>query len=96
MGCTMKTKIYYLTRTYYPYQKGGGPLMRMGAVKYLQELGWNVIVVMPNYGSNKINIDDWERNDCLWGSEYLWGLYCGKSYYSSFRDRVFGVWNIMI
>jgi hypothetical protein len=52
----MKNKIYYLTRSYYPYQKGGGPLMRAGAVKYLQELGWNVIVVMPNYNSRKLTI----------------------------------------
>jgi len=51
-------KLYYLTRSFYPYQKGGGPLMRNGAVKYLQELGWDVTVVMPNYGSNKLNIEN--------------------------------------
>lgn len=54
----MKTKIYYLTRSYYPYQKGGGPLMRTGAVKYLQELGWDVMVVMPNYESKEFKIED--------------------------------------
>ncbi|NOR55567.1 MAG: glycosyltransferase [Sulfurovum sp.] len=51
-------KIWYLTRTYYPYQNGGGPLLRTGAVKYLEELGWEVTVVMPNYGSNNVNIDN--------------------------------------
>jgi len=55
-------KLYYLTRSYYPYQKGGGSLMRRGAVKYLQELGWNVTVVMPNYGSSELKIED---NVCL-------------------------------
>ncbi|MFX4237795.1 glycosyltransferase [Aliarcobacter butzleri] len=54
----MKTKIYYLTRSYYPYQKGGGPLMRTGAVKYLKELGWDVIVVMPNYETKDFIIEN--------------------------------------
>ncbi len=31
--------------------------MRSGAVKYLQELGWNTTVVMPNFGSDKLNIE---------------------------------------
>jgi len=54
----VNSKIYYLARSYSPYQKGGGPLMRNGAVKYLKELGWNVTVVMPNYASDKLNIKD--------------------------------------
>ncbi len=54
----MKTKIFYLTRSYYPYQKGGGPLMRTGAVKYLKELGWDVIVVMPNYETKDFIIEN--------------------------------------
>lgn len=54
----MKTKLYYLTRSYYPYQKGGGPLMRKGAVEYLQKFGWDVIVVMPNYESKKFKNED--------------------------------------
>lgn len=54
----MKTKIYYLTRSYHPFQKGGGPLMRTGAVKYLQELGWDAIVVMPNYASKELKIEE--------------------------------------
>lgn len=54
----MKTKIYYLTRSYYPYQKGGGPLMRTGAVKYLKELGWDVTVVMPNYENKEFKIEN--------------------------------------
>jgi glycosyltransferase involved in cell wall biosynthesis len=52
-----KTKIYYITRSYYPYQKEGGPMMRSGAVKYLRELGWDVEVIMPNYKSNQFNLD---------------------------------------
>ena len=51
-------RIWYLTRSYYPYQKGGGPLTRTSAVKYLQELAWDLTVVMPNYGSNELNIED--------------------------------------
>ncbi len=54
----MKTKIFYLTRSYYPYQKGGGPLMRTGAVKYLKELGWDVTVVMPNYENQEFKTED--------------------------------------
>lgn len=50
----MKNKIYYLSRSYYPYQNGGGPMMRRAAVQYLQELGWEVIVVMPNYHSKEL------------------------------------------
>jgi len=54
----MQNKIYYLARSYSPYQKGGGPLMRNGAVKYLQELGWEVTVVMPNYNSKEVIIEN--------------------------------------
>ena len=54
----MQNKIYYLARSYSPYQKGGGPLMRAGAVKYLQELGWEVTVVMPNYNSKEVIIEN--------------------------------------
>ena len=54
----MNKKIYYLTRSYPPYQKGGGSLMRNGAIKYLQELGWKTAVVMPNYGSNTLKIEE--------------------------------------
>lgn len=48
-------KIYYITRTFSPFQKGGGPLMRTGAVEYLQKLGWDVQVVMPAYRSITTN-----------------------------------------
>lgn len=54
----MRNKIYYLTRSYFPYQVGGGPLVRTGAVKYLEKLGWDVTVVMPNYdGSKRVKIN---------------------------------------
>ena len=52
-----KRKLYYLTRSYSPYQKGGGPLMRNGAVKYLQHLGWDIVVIMPNYNSHILNVE---------------------------------------
>ena len=32
--------------------------MRMGAVSYLRALGWNVVVVMPNYDSREFKIED--------------------------------------
>jgi glycosyltransferase involved in cell wall biosynthesis len=54
----MRTKIYYLTRSYYPYQQGGGALMRSGAVKHLRELGWDVTVILPNYNSNELVVAD--------------------------------------
>ena len=54
----IKGRIYYLTRSYAPYQKGGGPLMRTGAIKYLKELGWEVIVVLPNYTSKEYIIEN--------------------------------------
>lgn len=80
MEYCMKPKIYYLTRSYYPYQKGGGPLMRNGAVKYLQELGYEVVVVMPNYNSNEIII---ENN--IWQIPFK-GRYIQKLF--SFLERV--------
>jgi glycosyltransferase involved in cell wall biosynthesis len=53
----MKNKIYYLARSYSPYQKGGGPLMRTGAVRYLEELGWDVTVVLPNYTTSQLILE---------------------------------------
>lgn len=54
----MKNKIYYLTRSYAPYQKGGGPLLRTAQVESLAKLGWEVIAVMPNYQSLKLEISN--------------------------------------
>ena len=54
----MKNKIYYLTRSYAPYQSGGGPLMRRGAVKHLIELGWDVVVILPNYKTQDVIIEN--------------------------------------
>ncbi|MBA5762796.1 hypothetical protein H2O73_10610 [Vibrio sp. 404] len=50
----MAIKLYYVTRSFYPYQKGGGPIMRTGAVRYLKELGWDITVVMPNYNGDEL------------------------------------------
>lgn len=47
----MNRKVYYLTRSYAPYDAGGGALMRRGAVEHLTHLGWDVVVVRPNYES---------------------------------------------
>lgn len=32
--------------------------MRKAAVEYLQKLGWDVVVVMPNYNSNKLKVEN--------------------------------------
>lgn len=47
----MNKKVYYLTRSFYPFQKGGGPLIRTATVERLCELGWEIIVILPNYTS---------------------------------------------
>jgi len=47
-------KIWYLTRSFYPYQKGGGPLIRKGQVDFLKRLNYDITVVMPNYNSSEI------------------------------------------
>jgi glycosyltransferase involved in cell wall biosynthesis len=60
-------KIYYLTRSYPPFDKGGGAILRQGAVERLRSLGWEVTVVMPNYGSGK-----WEITDKLIRIPFLW------------------------
>jgi pimeloyl-ACP methyl ester carboxylesterase len=49
-----KGKIFYLTRTFYPYQFAGGPLMRAATVGFLKKMGWEVEVIMPNYETNEI------------------------------------------
>ena len=54
----MIAKIYYLARSYAPYQKGGGPLMRAGAVNNLMKLGWEIVVIVPNYTSSEIIQED--------------------------------------
>jgi len=54
----MTNKIYYLARSYSPYQNGGGSLMRAGAVINLQKLGWKVVVIMPNYNTKEIIMEN--------------------------------------
>ncbi len=54
----MSKKIYYITRSFYPYQSGGGPLIRKSAVEWMERQGFKVVVVMPNYESNKIIMDE--------------------------------------
>lgn len=50
-------KIYYLARSYFPYDKGGGALMRKISVDYLIQLGWKVFVIRPNYIDKELIID---------------------------------------
>ncbi len=50
-------KIWYLTRSLYPYQKGGGPLLRQGQIDFLRELGWKLEVITPNYHTKDFLID---------------------------------------
>jgi len=51
-------KIWYLTRSLYPYQKGGGPLLRLGQISFLRKLGWNVQAILPNYSTNDLIIEE--------------------------------------
>ncbi len=48
--------IYYLTRSYAPYQNTGGGLIRKAQVDFFIKKGEKVTVVMPNYLNNKVNI----------------------------------------
>ncbi len=50
--------IWYLTRSYPPYQKGGGPLLRKGQVGFLKELNYDITIIMPNYGSSNLKKED--------------------------------------
>ncbi len=51
------TQIYYLARSYFPYDNGGGALMRYFAVDHLFKLGWKVTVIRPNYSTQELIID---------------------------------------
>ena len=51
-------KIYFLTRSLYPYQKAGGGQIRLGQITFLKEFAWDITVIMPNYGQNKLKIVD--------------------------------------
>lgn len=51
-------KIWFLTRSYYPYLKGGGPLIKRGMAEALQTYGWDIHVVVPNYGSLETQRDE--------------------------------------
>ena len=47
-------RLFYITRSYAPYDAGGGALMRKWTVDYLTSLGWDVRVVRPEYGENAV------------------------------------------
>jgi len=49
-------KIWFLTRSLYPYQKGGGGQIRLGQIEFLQKLGYKINTIMPNYKEDKLNI----------------------------------------
>ena len=42
-------RLFYITRSYAPYDEGGGALMRRWTVDYLTDMGWDVQVVRPEY-----------------------------------------------
>tara|TARA_A200000113_G_scaffold144941_1_gene130351 strand:- start:338 stop:619 length:282 start_codon:yes stop_codon:yes gene_type:complete len=42
-------RLFYITRSYAPYDEGGGALMRKWTVGYLTSLGWDVQVIRPSY-----------------------------------------------
>lgn len=54
----MRGKIFYLTRSYYPFQKSGGTIIRKRAVELLRNHGFKVIVVTPNYNSNTMSYEN--------------------------------------
>lgn len=47
-------RIWFLTRSLYPYQKTGGGQIRLGQIEYLTNLGWNIEVIMPNYKNSDV------------------------------------------
>jgi glycosyltransferase involved in cell wall biosynthesis len=47
-------KIYFLSRSLYPFHKTGGGQIRAGQIRYLNEMGYEVIVVMPNFDKDQI------------------------------------------
>ena len=49
-------KVFFITRTYLPIENGAS-LMRVGTVKYLEQHGFDVTVVTPNYNKHDIVID---------------------------------------
>ncbi len=49
-------KIWFLTRSLYPYQKTGGAQIRLAQIETLKKLGWNIIVVIPNYDNSSLEI----------------------------------------
>ena len=51
-------RTWYLTRSLYPYQKGGGPLLRLGQINFLIDLGWDIQVITPNYNKKNLLIDN--------------------------------------
>ena len=51
-------KIWYLSRSLYPYQKTGGGQVRLGQINTLSKLGWDIIVVTPNYGKSILSIEN--------------------------------------
>ena len=51
-------RVFFLTRSLYPYQKTGGSQIRLGQVEALKNLGWDIIIITPNYDNNVIDIID--------------------------------------
>ena len=51
-------KLWFFTRSLYPYQKSGGAQIRNAQIAYLKKLGYDVVVVTPLYEkSNGIDQD---------------------------------------
>jgi glycosyltransferase involved in cell wall biosynthesis len=42
----------------YPYQKTGGGQIRLGQINFLKNLGWDIVVIMPNYDNDKLIVSD--------------------------------------
>ncbi|MCW3807470.1 hypothetical protein [Plebeiibacterium marinum] len=52
----MKKKIYFLTRSYDGFHQGGGPRARRFQVETLENNGFNVIIVIPNFTIKEVNV----------------------------------------
>lgn len=50
-----------------------------------------------SWGPDQKTLDSWEKEDYLWGSEYLWKIHCfGIPYYNPFRNKNQGMGEFMI
>ena len=50
-----------------------------------------------SWGPDQKTLENWEKEDRLWGSEYLWKAHCfGIPYYDPFGNRNQGMGEFMV